>query len=82
MRYLFPLFLLLFVTGCQTAPVVQKVADVNDQSLESAELIMCKGASVGSVTRRYGNDVVLSRAWRDLCLDTNEGRIVGPVEDK
>lgn len=78
MKILITLFLSFWLAGCVTAPVVKKIGQVNDDTLTAAETIICQGASVGSVIRKYGQDEAKAKAWRELCLDTNEGHIVQP----
>lgn len=71
MKYLIPLILLL--SGCAYAPaVIDTVAKANDAALTAAELEICRGASVGSVIRRYGQDPIKARAWRDICIEAND----------
>lgn len=56
------------LSGCTTlAPGVQRAADAYDESLQAAELWMCRGASVGAVVRAYGHSDEQWAAWRTLC---------------
>jgi len=47
--------------------VATKGAEVNDQLLHDAEFWICKGASVGSVRRKYGRSSEDATAWQALC---------------
>jgi hypothetical protein len=70
------LFLCLLLAGCgftpQGAAVRQGVAAYGAQAMDAglvnSEWFMCKGASVGSVQRRYGADEIKAAAWKELCL--------------
>lgn len=65
------LVLVITLTGCQTA-VVNSVSTAADNTLESAEIVICRAATVGSVIRRYGQDSAKAAAWRELCIEKNE----------
>ena len=72
----------LLVSGCTIQGQAARSAVVNagvkamDEALIAAEFVICKGASVGSIQRRYGSSEKLSEAWRTLCLPNRGG---GPV---
>jgi len=75
------LVFVLALSGCAAiGPAVQKVAEANDVALAAAELEICRAASIGAVMRRYGQDPIKARAWRDLCVETNNSasEIVAP----
>lgn len=60
-------FLSLVLCGCgQTLKVVDEAGRINDQALLSAEFIICRGASVGSVRRNFGSQE-RAELWRKLC---------------
>ena len=68
---------ILFLSGCTTITGLwQSGAKANDAALTASEAIICKGASVGAIQRKYGQDKAKASAWRELCLSDNEGRIV------
>lgn len=80
MRTHFACLLALFLSGCGLTPqgdafqatLVTKGAALADSALENAEWAICNAASVGSVMRRYGQDVVLAEAYSTLCLPSRE----------
>lgn len=51
-------------------------ARVMDQALADAEFVICDGASVGSVRRRYGTSAERAKAWRELCRRDSEVEIL------
>lgn len=55
-------------------------AKAMDQGLVNTEWFMCNGASVGSVRRRYGKSKDTAEAWRTLCGDNPDARIVTPED--
>jgi hypothetical protein len=64
----------LLLTGCAQLDAAQSTiatqgAKANDEALESAEFVICRGISVGAWMRRYGSDLEKSRAWRVLCSE-------------
>lgn len=68
MRTLIIILAALALSGCSAlAPGVQRAADAYDDSLQAAEVWMCRGASIGSIVRQYGRDEASWQAWRTLC---------------
>ena len=70
----FLLLMCLLTGGCATTvgtgirdAAVAKAVDAYDESLENAEFWVCKGASAGSVVRRYGASEAQWDAWKRLC---------------
>lgn len=64
--------LVFFVVACQPITyAVKQAATANDEALKSAEFIVCKGASVGSIRRVYGAKEK-AIAWRALCSDNDD----------
>jgi uncharacterized protein YceK len=58
---------ILLTSGCSTiANLANRAAGVNDEALASSEFVICKGASVGSIERRY-NTTELLEARKTLC---------------
>jgi len=49
------------------AAVVQAATKTADLLLADAEFIMCRGASVGAIRRRYWTSDDRASAWRTLC---------------
>ena len=70
-------FAALFMSGCAAlGSVVQQGARANDEALASAEFTICRGASVGSVMRKY-NTEEKALAWQELCI--NKETLLIPV---
>lgn len=71
MRHFYILLALVVaaLSGCSsTATFVDKASDYSDHSIAAAEFFICRGATVGSVMRNYGNSKEGMEAWRMLCL--------------
>lgn len=67
------------LSACSTLNTLTgRAAGLNDEALKSSEFTICKGASVGSVLRRY-NTKELAEAWVKLCLDSNTAPVVTEV---
>ena len=72
MKLLIILSLTLFITSCSTmSALFSKGAKINDDALTAAEAVICKGASIGSIMRRYGKTQAQAMAWKELCSDHN-----------
>lgn len=72
MKMLIVLILTFLLLGCNTVgKLLDVAADVNDESLLSAEFTICHAASVGSVIRRYGT-TDKAKAWRELCTTDSD----------
>ena len=69
------LVLALFLAGCGLTPqgdfarsaIASKGAEIMDQGLANAEWFVCKGASVGSVKRRYGQSQEMAEIYKAFC---------------
>ncbi len=62
---------LIFFSGCSYIGVAwDKGAKANDAALNASEAVICKGASIGAIQRKYGNNAAKAQAWRTLCLDS------------
>lgn len=78
MRAILACAILVSVTACsQRVDTFRETlksggAELADQVLDDAEFIICRGATVGSIMRRYGSDVELARAWRTICVFSPE----------
>lgn len=59
----------LLLGGCSTA-LINRLAGIEDQAIDGAKMVMCRGASIGAWNREFGQDPVKAAAWRDLCSDT------------
>ena len=73
----------LVLSGCTDATrstIATRGAQAADQTLESAEWVMCHAASIGSVKRRYGKTEETARAYRELCEGTGDPDVVGAPE--
>lgn len=66
--------LVAILSGCTTA--ITKVSKANDTALQASEAVLCRGASIGSIMRKYGSDPAKAAAWRVLCVSSNEARIL------
>mgnify|MGYP001589570812 FL=1 len=67
-KMLFAVLLLSAFTGC--AGVATQGAAVSDDIRDTAEFALCKGITVGSWVRAYGNSPERAKAWRTLCSQT------------
>ena len=64
---------LSMLAGCSTLTnLVNAGAKVNDAAVESAEVAICRGISIGAWMRAYGTDAKKAAAWRELCDDKIE----------
>lgn len=67
MKTLILVIALLALSGCtQALKVADEAGRINDQALLSAEFVMCRGASVGSVRRNFGSKE-RAELWKKLC---------------
>ena len=74
---------LLFLSGCASIDSVKKTiamkgAEISDDALTDAVWWTCKGASIGSVQRRYGQTRDRAIMYREFCFGQDEVNIVGP----
>lgn len=53
------------LSGC--ASVAQVGANVADDARDSSEFMLCRGITVGSWMRGYGESPERAAAWRTLC---------------
>lgn len=68
MKTTIALLVALTLSGCvSTATIADQVSGVADNARESAELVLCRGITVGSWVRAYGDDPSKAAAWRTLC---------------
>jgi hypothetical protein len=72
MKRTFPLLLLLVLSGCaQIDPyreeAISLASAASDRALVDAELIMCRGITVGAWMRAFGGDKARADAWKVLC---------------
>lgn len=80
MRWYIPIFVALALTvgGCaQLQKGVTVLSSANDGLLEASEMGVCRGASVGSVVRRYWSDPSRAKAWGDLCYPVITPPVIG-----
>ena len=49
---------------------VDRAAEVSDDALNAAEFTICRGASIGSIRRHYG-EPSRARIWAALCNSTD-----------
>jgi hypothetical protein len=88
MRFCVLFALALLLAGCSPQSLaardaaVDAGAEANDRALAAAEFAMCRGASIGSVMRRYATSADRAAAWRTLCLANGEAAedLLQPVE--
>jgi hypothetical protein len=64
------------------AVVKERGAQAFDEGLKNAEWYICKGASVGSVQRQYGETQETADTWRRLCLGQRGVELIGPAGDE
>lgn len=81
------LILTVILTGCATSLgtgardyATSRAAEAYDESLHNAELWVCRGASAGSVIRRYGVSEDYWAAWLKLCRYSGD-TLSRPVTD-
>lgn len=61
---------LLTLSGCYTlSGLVDAGAKANHAAAESAEIVLCRGMSVGEWIRRYAGDPAKAKAWKVICSD-------------
>lgn len=73
MKTLIIILSLLLLPGCAgMSALFSKGAEINDDALTAAEAVICKGASIGSVMRRYGISEEKALAWKEMCTQENE----------
>lgn len=64
--------ILLALAGCAQTDAartafVDQVASVSDDARLNAELVLCRGITVGAWIRAYGQDADRAAAWKTLC---------------
>ena len=74
-RQVLALCALLLLPGCESlqlfkSAAADKGAAAVDTVRDDAEFVMCRGITVGSWIRRYGNSPKQAGAWRTLCGET------------
>ena len=63
------------LSGCSTITSLwQKGAEANDSALYAAQKVVCEGASIGSVKRRYGGTASQAREYNAFC--GNDGKVI------
>ena len=71
--------LLLLLSACSAVnTIATKGAEISDTALTNAEWMMCKGASVGSVKRRYGVTLERANLYREFCDGSGEANVIAP----
>lgn len=71
---------LLLLSGCASIKewgqdTLTYGARANDNALEGAEAIICRATSIGAIIRKYGQDASKARAWRELCVESNDAAV-------
>ena len=75
MRLYLSALLTLTLSGCAYVPVaIDRAAAANDEAVTSAEWVICKGASIGSIRRAYGDR---PEVWAQLCKENAVGEFAG-----
>ena len=70
MKFVLIFAAMLTLAGCSTfSNLVDAGAKANHAAAEGAEVVLCRGMSIGEWIRRYGNDAEMAKAWRVLCSD-------------
>ncbi len=63
---------LLILTGCSAlSQIFEAGAEASDKALIASEAVICRGASIGSVIRRYDTEEK-AKAWKELCTNNSE----------
>lgn len=66
---------IIVLSGCSSVPfvdtVIDKVASANHLTYSSAELIMCRGITVGEWMRSIGPYPEKVAGWRALCVGSS-----------
>jgi len=72
MKYLLLIPLLILLSSCSMlSGMVDKVSEINDEALNTAEFTICHGATVGSIRRHYGSPEK-SKIWAELCNSVDD----------
>lgn len=74
MKILLAMFLIA-LPGCAgwnniQGTIADRGAAVSDEVRDSALFLLCKGITIGSWAREFGNDPKRADAWRTLCSAT------------
>lgn len=85
MNWYIPVILvsLLAISGCASVDMVKqtviaKAVKVSDKALNDAIWWTCKGASIGSVQRKYGMTADRADMYKEFCVGQGNANIVGP----
>jgi hypothetical protein len=85
MKKILSLLSILTLSGCALTPMMgaveSKAASGFDTALEGAETWMCRGASVGSVMRKFGTDPLRWNSYMYLCGYLQPRPLQSPVPD-
>lgn len=62
------------LSGCSYLGIAQTAAgqygaEISDSARDRAEFMLCRGITVGSWIRRFGDSADLANAWRTLCSE-------------
>ena len=74
---------MVLVSGCASMDIAKKAvaikaAEISDTALSDAVWWTCKGASVGSVQRKYGLTRDRADMYKEFCFGQSDANIVGP----
>jgi hypothetical protein len=68
--------MVLILSGCVLGPTItEQASDANDEAVRSAEFVLCRGASVGSIRRAFGDR---PEVWAALCKEPVPAEFVRP----
>ena len=66
---------LMTIMGCETTrEIVDRGADVNDATLQTARFAQCRAASIGSIGREF-NTQTECEGWNHLCHDPAQNTV-------
>jgi len=73
------LLIILNISACaSTAEIVDRGKNANDAAVNSCVFVLCYGASVGAIQRKFGSN---PEVWEDLCKPENGFSPNGMVQE-
>lgn len=83
-----PLLLLLTLTACGLtsegnllrSAVATQGREAAATALDTAIWFKCRGASVGSITDRYGRTAAMAKNWQEECMGEDGTLLFGPED--
>lgn len=65
-------------TSAMKSAIAVKGAELSDTGLQDAVWWTCKGASVGSVKRMYGQTLERATTYREFCEGSGDTNVIAP----